>query len=93
MFVTLEQLQADPKAGFDAMFEFLGVPAAPAGFDYTGGYTKVLSDDLRDVVANYEELERSPILAPYLKPGAEPAAAEAAAPDASVEPSETPSLV
>jgi len=64
--VTLERIQADPRGQFDAMFAFLGVPPAPAGFNYSGGYTKVLSDDLRDVVSNYEELERSPILAPYL---------------------------
>jgi len=70
--VTLEDMQADPKREFDAIFEFLGVPPAPDGFDYTAGHTKLLSDDLRDVVANYDEFERSPILAPYLRPAAVP---------------------
>ncbi len=74
MSVTLEDVQADPKRAFDAMFAFLGVPPAPDGFDYTAGHTKVLSDDLRDVVANYDELERSPILARYLPPKAVPTA-------------------
>jgi LPS sulfotransferase NodH len=72
MTITLEDVQADPQREFDAMFEFLGVPPVPEGFDYTAGHTKVLSDDLRDVVANYDELERSPILAPYLGPMAVP---------------------
>lgn len=74
LVVTLEDVQADPKRAFDEMFDFLGVPAAPSDFDYTAGHTKVLSDDLRDVVANYDELQRSPILAPYLGPAAVPTA-------------------
>jgi hypothetical protein len=73
MSVTLEDVQADPKREFDAIFAFLGVPPVPDGFDYTAGHTKVLSDDLRNVVANYDELERSAVLAPYLRPAAVPA--------------------
>jgi LPS sulfotransferase NodH len=64
--VTFEQLQEDPSGTFESVFEYLGVPPAQAGFDYTAGFTKMLSDDLRDVVANYVELECEPLLARYL---------------------------
>ncbi|MGH2556390.1 MAG: hypothetical protein ACRDHO_11810 [Actinomycetota bacterium] len=66
MHVTFEQLQNNPSGTFESVFEYLGVPPAEAGFDYTAGFTKMLSDDLRDVVANFPELERHPLLAGYL---------------------------
>lgn len=66
MHVSYEQLQADPRATLSSVFRFLEVPQAPESFNYTGGYTKVLSNDLRDIVANYEELEKEPTLTPYL---------------------------
>jgi hypothetical protein len=67
MHVTFEQLQDDPSGTFESVFEYLGVPPAQPGFDYTAGFTKLLSEDLRDVVANYVELERDPLLARYLR--------------------------
>jgi hypothetical protein len=66
MEVTFEQLQDDPSSTFGSVFAYLGVPPAPAGFDYTAGFKKMLSEDLRDVVANYVELERNPVLSSYL---------------------------
>jgi LPS sulfotransferase NodH len=66
MEVTFEQLQDDPSSTFESVFAYLGVPPAQAGFDYTAGFTKMLSEDLRDVVANYVELERNPVLSSYL---------------------------
>ena len=64
--VTFEELQADPAAAIGSVFDFLGVPRPDDGFDYTGGHKKMLSDDLRQVVANYDDIERDPRLAPYL---------------------------
>jgi LPS sulfotransferase NodH len=67
MHVMFEQLQDDPVGTFESVFEYLRVPPAPTDFDYTAGFKKILSDDLRDVAENYEELERDPMLAPYLE--------------------------
>jgi LPS sulfotransferase NodH len=64
--VTYEQLQTDPQESFATVFAFLGAPPAPAGFDYAAGFKKMLSDDLREVVANFDDLEREPSLARYL---------------------------
>jgi LPS sulfotransferase NodH len=67
MHVTFEQLQDDPIGTFESVFEYLSVPPAPTDFDYTAGFKKILSDDLREVAENYEELERDPMLVPYLE--------------------------
>jgi LPS sulfotransferase NodH len=64
--LSYEELQRDAPAVAQSTFAFLEVPAPPAGFDPEAGYTKVLSDDLREVVANYDDLTRSPTFAPYL---------------------------
>jgi LPS sulfotransferase NodH len=61
-----EDLQDDPKAAVSAIFDFLGAAPPPDDFSYTAGYEKVHSDDLRDVVANFHELEATPVLARYL---------------------------
>lgn len=66
MHVTYEQLRDDPRGTFESVFEHLGVPPAQVGFDYTAGFMKVLSEDLRDVVANFAEVESHPLLASYL---------------------------
>jgi LPS sulfotransferase NodH len=66
MSVTYEQLQTDRISTFDSVFAYLGVPPPAPGFDYSAGYTKLLAEDLRDVVANFAEIEREPVLAGYL---------------------------
>jgi LPS sulfotransferase NodH len=66
MDVTYEDLQGDPVGIFDSVFDYLEVSRPPSGFDYAAGFRKMLSDDLRDVVANFDELQREPLLARYL---------------------------
>jgi LPS sulfotransferase NodH len=66
LHVTYEQLQNDPKGIFESVFSDLGVPPGQPGFDYTAGFTKVRSDDLRDVVTNFSEIEGHPLLSSYL---------------------------
>jgi LPS sulfotransferase NodH len=66
MHVTYEQLQNDPKGIFESVFSHLSVPSGQRGFDYTAGFTKVRSDDLRDVVTNFADIEGHPLLSSYL---------------------------
>jgi hypothetical protein len=64
--VSFEELQDDPRGTFESVFEYLGVPPAFAGFDYSAGFTKTLPEDLTKVVVNFPEVESHPLLASYL---------------------------
>lgn len=64
--ITYEELQTNPKALYGRVFDFLGVPPPPADFEYSAGFTKLLSDDLREVIANFDEVRAVPEFAKYL---------------------------
>lgn len=66
--VTYEDLVTQPAATYGRVFAHIGAPPVDADFDFTAGFTKIASDDLRELVENYDQLAADPALARYLSP-------------------------
>jgi LPS sulfotransferase NodH len=62
-----EEIIEDSQAALNHVFQFLGASQMGQDFDFTAGYQKVLSEDLRQTISNYDDLYRNPCFHPYLK--------------------------
>ncbi|MEI8335340.1 MAG: hypothetical protein WCG37_00545 [Actinomycetes bacterium] len=61
LHIDYEDLCADPPATFDKVFKYLGVRSLPV----VGATLKNTSDDLREVIANFDELRGLYLGTPY----------------------------
>ena len=52
---------------FNRIFAYVGASPVENSFDFTAGYQKILSEDLRDIIANYQELYQYTAFIPYLE--------------------------
>jgi LPS sulfotransferase NodH len=67
--ICYEDLQTQPESTFRHLFDFLGATPPPDGFDFTAGFTKILSDDVRNFVSNPADLVADPLLGRYMDSG------------------------
>lgn len=65
--VFYEDLLEQPEATFGQIFDYLGAAPVCEGFDFSAGYRKIASDDLRDTIANYDNMRRYPFLRAYME--------------------------
>ncbi|WP_017324079.1 sulfotransferase [Synechococcus sp. PCC 7336] len=65
--VFYEDLLEQPEATFGQIFDYLGATPVSKGFDFSAGYRKIASDDIRDAIANYDSMRRYPFLRAYME--------------------------
>lgn len=52
---------------FNQVFTYVGASPMDDSFDFTAGFQKINSDDLRNVIANYQDLYKYSEFLPYLE--------------------------
>ena len=67
MTVYYEDLEEKPEETFRKVFDFLGVAPVDENFDFTCGYKKVGTKDLRDKIANYDNMRFYPFLNAFME--------------------------
>ncbi len=65
--ISYEDLLENPQWTFTKVFDHIEASKVPDEFDFTGGYQKILSDNLEDIVNNFDELYKYPLLSKYLE--------------------------
>ena len=62
MTVFYEDMYSNPKEEFERLFDYIGVSRAEEDFDYSGGFSKINSEDIKDIVGNYNSMSQVPVL-------------------------------
>jgi hypothetical protein len=61
-----EDIVETPKQAYSKVFHYVGASEVDDSFDFTAGYQKILSNDLRDVISNFDDMKNYKFLKPYI---------------------------
>ncbi|MGB3295689.1 MAG: hypothetical protein WBB01_22120 [Phormidesmis sp.] len=64
--ILYEDIYQNPEETYKKVFDYIGVSNVQKDFDFTGGYKKVLSDDIKDIISNFDDIYKYPLLKEYL---------------------------
>ncbi len=61
-----ENIVETPKQAYSQVFDYVGASEVDDSFDFTDGFQKIISDDLRDVIINFDDMKNYKFLKPYI---------------------------
>lgn len=64
--IFYEDIYQHPEETYKKVFDYIEVSNVQENFDFTGGYKKILSDNIEDIINNFDDIYKYPLLKTYL---------------------------